>query len=209
MSVTGYEAFCMFQALKLHFTNEAYDYFKYNGKSRTSVNAFESRKDKYFFYKLSRKLSNHDDLMFYVVANLVAEEIPEQLWIGNLLTEEAESKFLDRQKNIQNRSYIFENECANIFSGVDDPNEILRIEDGQHPILLKHFLRNEISIETICTLNQILNFIPMWKNKINDTVLWPKQYLKVVKYTAFLPQDVVKYKLILKKVINENQKVVY
>ena len=30
--MTGYETFSLYQALKLHFTQESYDFFKYNGK---------------------------------------------------------------------------------------------------------------------------------------------------------------------------------
>ena len=39
--MTGYETFSLYQALKLHFTNESYDFFKYNDKSNVSVSAFE------------------------------------------------------------------------------------------------------------------------------------------------------------------------
>ena len=53
--MTGYEAFSLYNSLKLHFSQQTYDYFKYNGKSNISVNSFENRKDKYHFYKLSRK----------------------------------------------------------------------------------------------------------------------------------------------------------
>ena len=59
--ITGYEAFGIYQALKLHFTTENFDYFKYNGKSKISVTSFENRKDKWFFYKLSRKFVNKKD----------------------------------------------------------------------------------------------------------------------------------------------------
>ena len=43
--ITGYEAFSVYSALKLHFTQKSYDYLKYNGKSNISVIAFENRKD--------------------------------------------------------------------------------------------------------------------------------------------------------------------
>ena len=51
--MTGYETFALFNSLKLHFNRESYDYFKYNGKSNISVDAFENRRDKYHFHKLS------------------------------------------------------------------------------------------------------------------------------------------------------------
>ena len=52
---TGFAAFALYNALKLHFTSESYDYFKYNGKTNVSPQSFMTRKDKYQFYKLSRK----------------------------------------------------------------------------------------------------------------------------------------------------------
>ena len=85
--MTGYEAFCLFQAIKLHFTSASYDFFKYNGKSNISVTAFENRKDKYHFYKLSRKFPNKEMLIEFLVANFLEKD---KLWVGDLLNEEAE-----------------------------------------------------------------------------------------------------------------------
>ena len=59
--MTGYEAFGLYESLKLHFSKDSYDFFKYNGKTNISVTSFENRKDKYHFYKLSRKYTNKDD----------------------------------------------------------------------------------------------------------------------------------------------------
>ena len=110
------------------------------------------------------------------------------------------SHYLDRQKVLQSLSYVFENDCRKVFEGLDNPNEILKT-DGDYPILLVRSLRKEIHIETLCILNQLLNFFPMWNKKIADTIRWPEYQRKVIKYASFLPQDTVKYKLILKKVI--------
>ncbi len=64
--MTGYEAFSIYHTLKLHFTSD-YDYFKYNGKCNISPTTFENRRDKYHFYKLSRKYPNKE----------LVEEVPE------------------------------------------------------------------------------------------------------------------------------------
>jgi hypothetical protein len=139
------------------------------------------------------------------VANFVTDE---NIWVGKLLEEEAHSRYLARQKVIQSLSYIFENDCKLIFESCKlisedcklNPNELLKT-DGDYPILLTKALRKEIQIETLCILNTVLNFLPMWTKKIADTIQWPTYRQKIVKYAAFLPQDSVKYKLILKKVI--------
>jgi hypothetical protein len=196
--MTGYETFEIYQALKLHFTSDSYDFFKYNGKTNVSVSAFENRKDKYHFYKLSRKCTNRDDLINFIVANFVEDE---KSWVGNLLMEEADMNYRKRQKVIQSLSYTFENDCKVIFEDcASDPNTVLKT-DGDYPVLLTKTLRKETQIETLCILNEILGFFPMWSRKITDTIRWPEYRKKCIKYTAFLPKDVVKYKLILKRVI--------
>lgn len=198
--IDGYEAFGLYESLKLHFTKDSYDFHKYNGKSNISVTSFENRKDKYHFYKLSRKFSKREDLIEFLVANFVERD---GLWVGDLLTEDAEVNYRSRQKIIQSLSYEFTGDLAKLFDGVDDPNEVIKVVDGDYPILLTYTLQRVIKIETLCILNSILNFLPMWDKKITDTIRWPDLRRKIIKYTAFLPKDSVKYKLILKKVIGK------
>ena len=197
--IDGYEAFGLYESLKLHFTKDSYDFHKYNGKSNISVTSFENRKDKYHFYKLSRKFNKREDLIEFLVANFVERD---GLWVGDLLTEDAEVNYRRRQKILQSLSYEFTGDLAKLFNGVDDPNEVIKVVDGDYPILLTYTLQKETKIETLCILNSILNFLPMWDKKITDTIRWPDFRRKIVKYTAFLPKDSVKYKLILKKVID-------
>jgi hypothetical protein len=195
--MTAFEAFTLYESLKLHFTRDSYDYFKYNGKTNHSPQTFENRKDKYFFYKLSRKYKDKDELSEFLISNFLNSD---KVWVGTLLSEEAEVTHRNRQKILQSLSYTFENDCRKLFDEVKNPNDIL-LTDGDYPVLLTRTLRGEISIETLCILNLILNFLPMWDKKIADTIRWPEFRKKLVKYAAFLPKDVVKYKLILKKVI--------
>lgn len=198
--MTGYEAFSLYESIKLHFTKDNYDFFKYNGKSNISITTFENRKDKYHFYKLSRKFNKKEDLIPFLVANFVERET---LWVGDLLIEDAEVNFQRRQKVLQSLSYQFTNDIEKLFDGISDPNEVIRVVDGDYPILLRHTLQRITQIETLCILNQILGFLPMWDKKITDTIRWPDFRRKIVKYAAFLPRDTVKYKLILKKVIGK------
>jgi len=199
--MTGYETFGLYQALKLHFTQESYDFFKYNGKTNVSVTTFENRKDKYHFYKLSRRLAQKDDMIDFIVANLVEDE---KTWVGSLLMQESEVNYRKHQKIIQSMSYTFENDCKLIFSDcILNPNEVL-MTDGDYPVLLKKGLQKSVNIESMCLLNNMLGFVPMWSKKIADTIHWPNYRMKLLKYSAFIPKDDVKYKLILKKVLNEN-----
>ena len=120
--MTGYEAFTIYHALKLHFNQDSYDYFRYNGKSRITVDNFEKRKDKYYFYKLSRQYTSVEDYRNFLIANFVEDE---KIWVGKLLEEESVINYRNHQKVIQSMSYIFENECRKLFEDVSNPNDVI------------------------------------------------------------------------------------
>ena len=196
--MTGYETYILYHSLKLHFTQDSYDYFRYNGKFRTTVDSFEKRKDKYIFHKLSRKYPSQDEMAQFLIANFIEDP---NVWVGKLLEEESEIVYRNQQKVLQSLSYVFENECKELFQEFKDPNELLKT-NGDYPILLTKTLRKEIHFETLCLMNKILNFLPMWDKKVSDTIRWPEFKRKIEKFTAFLPQDVIKYKLIMKKALS-------
>lgn len=195
--MTGYEAYEIFNGIKLHFTSKTYDYLKYSGKTRTSVDTFDRRKDKYYFHRISRKFEREEYVSF-LVYNFVEKD---KIWIGDLLDTPAEDVYNKHVKVIQSMSYVFENECKELFENVENPNSLL-MTSGDYPVLLTKYLRGEVSLETLCILNYILNFMPMWENKIADTIRWPEINLKLKKFSCFFTVDVVKYKNILKKIIN-------
>ena len=198
--MTGYEAFSLYTSLKLHFNSDSYDYFRYNGKVNTSVDAFENRKDKWHFYKLSRRFANEEQGRDFIVANLVHDP---NVWVGNLLVEESNIQYRKRQKVIQSLTYTFTNEIVSLFEH-KDANASFIIHDGEYPELLQKLLHDEISIETVCVLNKLLNFLPVWDKKINDTIHYPTVSRKIKKYTPFILFESTKYKIILKKEYDAN-----
>jgi hypothetical protein len=192
--MTGYEAFSLYNSLKLHFTSNSYDYFKYNGKSNISIEAFENRKDKYHFYKLSRQ-NEKEDYIEFLVSNFL---IKENLWAGDLLQEEAIITYKLRMANIQSLGYKFQSDCQKLKDSVSSPNELL-ITDGDYPKLLAMTLQKDIHLETLVIMNSIMNFLPMWDKKISDTIRYPEFSRKVKKYAPFLQFDKEKFKNIIMK----------
>jgi hypothetical protein len=103
-------------------------------------------------------------------------------------------------EQIHVNDYIKNNNNRNIVC--QKGHELILVNGGDHPKLLKSFMRKEIEIETLCVLDSILNFVTMWKQKIKDDIVWPNHRLKIVKYRDFLPKDKTKFKVILRKIIN-------
>ena len=196
---TGFASFALYNALKTHFTSKSYDFFKYNGKTNVSKETFLKRKDKYSFYKLSRKFSLEELRNFYI-ANFVYGDAS---WVGEMTGPEGEVAYKKWQKINQSLTYVFENDILGLV-GNDSPEQMLIVNDGQHPTLLREVMSGAISVETLCILNDIMNFFPMWNRKISDDIIWPNWRLKCEKYAPFIQYDKVKFKNILKEVVTEH-----
>lgn len=195
---TGFAAYALFNAIKLHFTG-SYDYFKYNGKVTVTKDNFSHNKGKYQFYKLSRKY-DLDELRSFYTANFIKEDIQ---WVGQLMTPEAENNYKNWQKRTQALTQTFKDDIIKCIQQVDDLDDLLKVKRNDFPYLLHGLMRNDICIETICILNGILNFLPMWNKKIEDDIIWPSWRNKIEKYTPFINYDRSKFKSVLKELINE------
>lgn len=196
---TGFAAFALYNAMKLHFTSDSYDYFKYNGKTNVSKQSFTVRKDKYQFYKLSRKY-DLEELKNYYVANFINGN---GNWVGDMLGPDGEDNYTKWQKTIQSLTYTFENDIIYLLDRVDEPNDLILVKSNEFPKLLQYVMDRSIAIETIIILNDIMNFIPMWSKEIYDDIVWPDWRRKIEKYSAFLNYDKKKFKEILKEKIKE------
>jgi len=192
---TGFAAFAMFHALKLHFTG-SYDYVKYNGKTNVSKQSFSIRKDKFTFYRLSRKYSL-DELRNYYISNFIVQHVN---WVGDITGPDNEENYKKWQKRIQSLTYQFESDIIHV---LDNHNDIFKVESGNYPKLLVETMHGKVAIETLVILNDLLNFFPMWEKKISDDIVWPELKTKCEKYKPFLFYDKNKMKNILQEKIKD------
>ena len=183
-----FEAYKKYLALKQHFTRDSYDYFKYNGKVNAKSTSFDVRKDKYMFYKLSKK----KDVEGYLIANMLNSD---KSWIGDLLSSESEEVYINWLKRQESLSYVFQNDLSKLD---DDMNLNFKSKDGEYPLALVLYFRNEICLETLIIINEILNIFKHWNKTIKDTVVWPDIFKKCQKYQSFLKFDKRTYVNLLK-----------
>ena len=194
--MNGYDLYCIYQAIKLHFTSESYNFFQYDGKTRVSVDAFQKRRDKFLFHRLARKYRD-DEMVPFLVANFVSSD---DNWTKSLLEEEAESTYREWKRKTDSMSKIYVEDLEKIASK-DNFNELFKVEDGQFPKLLTAFLQNDVTIETMVILNNIFDFIRIWDKKISDDIIYPKVSRKIRKYGSFLNVNVDKYKALTKETL--------
>ncbi len=196
---SGFSAFAIFNAIKLHFTSSSYDFFRYNGKSNVTKQNFANRKDKYSFYKLSRKYRNEDLVNFYV-ANFLVKDIT---WVGDIIGAEGEDNYKMWQKRNQSLNYRFKEDIMYLVDKVSVSSDMIKVKDGQYPLLLNETMQGAVSIETLSILNHMMGFFEMWNKKISDTIIWPTWKMKCERYTPFIHYDESKYKETFKEAIKE------
>ena len=195
-----FDAYKCYLSLKNHFTKDNYDYFKYCGKSRATVQSFYKRKDRMWFEKIARQKSDQEVVDFFV-ANFVSCPDPETLWIGEMM-KEGEGRYQNWQKKIQSLSYFFKEESQSLF-GENKFQDIFKCAKG-HPILLKKHLSGQVSLETMVLLDKIFAYSKNFDKKLQDPV-WETVSRRVKKYTPFINTDVFLIRKILKEIILEDQ----
>ena len=200
---TGFAAFALYNSLKLHFTSDSYDYFKYHGKTNVSKQTFSTRKDKYYFYKLSRKYGIEELKNFYV-ANFVSGN---DKWVGSML-QDGEENYTKWSKKQQSLTYTVENEIIDLFDKVDGEEHwsmegYFKPVDGGWPNLITRMLHGKISLETVCILVDIIGCMPRWEKEITEDIIWPSHQRIIKKYTPFIEYDKKKFTQFLKEKIKE------
>jgi hypothetical protein len=198
MRLSAYDTYCLFIALKNHFTQPNYDFFKYQGKTRVSKESFLSRRDKYQFQKLCRKYDD-TEIREFIIANLVNSD---KSWVGDLLQDEADDIYRSFVKRQQSISYLFENEIQKAFSSVGSPEELFKVTD-QLPKIIMLYLQKDISLETLIILNDFIGFFSKYDIKLQSDFLYPKIKLQADKLKPFMLYDKVRMKGILKNKIEE------
>ena len=192
-----YEVYITYLAMKKHFTTKTYDYFKYNGKVKASEQAFYKRSDRYFFERMSRKLSD-DEVKMYFVSSFIASENPSAVWVGEII-QSGERNYMGMSKRLQSLSYNFSQEVSELFDEYE-LGQVFDCSEG-HPPALKRYLGGDMSIETFTILDIVFGFSKNFTKRLKDPV-WETVGLKVKKYKPFMSIDTDKYKKILRSVVN-------
>lgn len=195
--VKPFDVYKCYLGIKNHFTKPKYDYLRYAGKSRASLDSFYKRRDRYFFEKLSRQKDDSEVVEFFV-SNFVTCDNPETLWIGDIVRK-GEDNYTEWKKRVQSLSYHFKTEVENVFQDKDF-DSMFKIEGSGHPDVVRLHLQKELSIETFVILNRILGFKDHFDKKLTDPI-WQFLSLRIQKYDSFLHIDIFKYKKILRQVI--------
>ena len=184
-----FEAFQEYVSLKAHFSREAFDYFKYNGKTNVSVKTYEGRSDRWFFRKLA-KLPQPKEFLVSAFLN------DPEAWIGNIVRDDSLTRIhRERMARVESLTYHMKSELES----TDLHLKTLLSVEGDRPVIIKLHSQGKVSLETATVLSHVSGVIPKWDSKISDDIVWPRTRFKMVKYAPFISYDKQKIVTMIKQ----------
>jgi hypothetical protein len=199
IAMTPFDVYRHYLALRLHFTTDKYDVIKQQGRVRATKESFLKRRDLVSITRVAESYSDKD-----VVEFLVANFISGDRW-GGVFNTDAKERYLDWKKRIESMSYNFEKEIKHINNLAEDNNrefkDLFSVQEGQHPPIVKMYMKGVVSIETLVILNKLNSFASKLDLELKDDLVWPDISRIVKKYSPFLSVNKEKYNAILKRSI--------
>lgn len=201
--MTGFEVYQMYLSLKLHFSKDSYDYFKFQGKTKASQQSFDKRKDSYFFKKLAVRFER-DKIQEYFLSNFVSDN---RGYIKEIIRPSGEIIYQDWKSKQENFVDIFKEELCHLLDNIDKPydqnfDQLFVCTRGRHPILISSYLRKEICLESLIVFECCLGYVKQIDQVLTDPI-WKQIKIQILKYSPFLQIDCKEYKAIILNQLKE------
>ena len=188
--MSEFEAYKMYLALKAHFQTDAYDVVKMQGRIRASRKSFNGLGKEFAFRRLVKLYDREETVCNFMVANFITGS----RW-GGVFDTQAAKTYMDWQRRNQSLGYLFEQDLIRLQSEAADDEvvNVFEFEAGTHPYILRAFLRNSISPETLVILDKLTAWVTACKLDDTDPV-WTDVRRLIVKYKPFVRINLEKFK---------------
>lgn len=202
--MNGYEVFCAYQAVKLHFTTDTYCYFKYNGKVATKPAGFEKRKDVYAFHRLARELQDHEVIPF-MVSNMI---LNDKVWAKDLTSTHAMETYRKWRDMRLTLEATFDADIAAIVEHLNKKNMGIRnmfsVQKNRFPEIWVMMNHGEIKPETVAILHGLTGVLDLWDKHYGSgsssaDYIYEKTSKFLRKYEPFLSVDAHTFKNIVQR----------
>ncbi len=182
--LTPYDFFKLSQALQLHFKKDNFDWFK-TPAIRCSPTKFDGRKDAKLYSYVASKIKAKDLVQFYL-ANMIDSKTNV---VYNF--DEAKQNFAQYTKKLISLSNNFKEDLNKIGNELEkmkkDVDKLFEVEYNRHPMIVKMFLGDKISIETMILIDKFGRpFIEEYDERFVKDIVWEKISQRLRKYSPFL-----------------------
>jgi hypothetical protein len=179
-----FKAYRTYLALRAHFTTDDYDIVKMKGRFKASRKAFDGLGKEFAFRRIC-KLYKDEEVINFMVANFISGN----KW-GGVFDMDAARQYQEYKKRRESLRYTFEQDLNRLSEEREGDLTIFGFEYGHHPLILKAYLRNSISIETLVIIDKLTGFTDFML--LDDTV-WNDVKRLIKKYRPFVKFDKEQY----------------
>lgn len=158
----GLQAYRYYLAVKLHFTQESYDIFKYDGRVKLANGSFERRNDRKLFDGLAYRYPSDQELIFFLVSNFAYghDDVLYDFEIGKKF-------YTEWIKRKESRTYLFTQELKRIISAAEDISKDDIFFQKSFPEVINMLFRKELSVETLAIIHSKNQFLDHASNQNN------------------------------------------
>lgn len=173
-SQNGLNAYKTYVALRLHFTKDNYDYFRFGGSTNASLESYQKRKDAIFFEMIGK----HPDPVNFIAFSFASFD---KVFAKELATNQKFKQNYEQMKaQLDSVSYQLKQ--------ISDASYFATI-GGKHPHIITDYLSNKISLILLCAADAALDLTKIYDQQIKDPIVWPKISTKIKKLKPFLALD--------------------
>lgn len=180
MMHVGYDSYKTHTALNLHFSKGNYDYFKYNGNVKVSVNKFNANGFRWSYAAISKKYPK-TFYWFY----LAYKQLGFKYAKPKMLMQCLRNKLIDVQYTMLSEhtflDTVFKTELETIrevYISNNNSNEM-------YPLVYNLYIDNIISLETLLLINEVADDI-FFESNSKDIVSWPLICNNMNRITGFI-----------------------
>lgn len=177
--MNGFEVYREYIAIKLHFTNNSYDYFKLEGRTTANILSYNKRKDQYFFDYLAKNGGDESDIRMKLVLYFLNER---HMYIKEIVEEyrKRPNYFLQWLGFIEGFPYT----AIKQFNDIRD--EFIKTKQSidvfRSPLMFEKYLEKELYAESFILFDSFFKISKLLKNNL----LWKEESKILKKYFPFI-----------------------
>jgi hypothetical protein len=208
LKIKPYDAYCIHNAVRLHFQSEKYDYFRYNGKTRVvQPSEFTKNKQRFDYLRLVRKCPTAIEVQNFCACNYAMD----RAWfITKNDTTESLERFSKWKRFYEMPFHFFAKDLSKardrVIQNQFPANALWNRVGENNPILYDLWLSGEIQTETVCVLDHIMGIFQLWDDSQQYDPCWEDLCFSVPQYTPFvmgLVVDLDEYRDKVKEIVME------
>jgi hypothetical protein len=183
--MNGFEVYREYIAIKLHFTNDYYDYFKVGGRTTANIHSYNKRKDQYFFDYLAKNGGDESDIKMKLVLYFLNER---HMYIKEIVEEyrKRPNYFLQWLGFIEGFPYTAIKQFGEIRDGFikakSSTISTQNIDVFHSPIIFEKYLEKEIYAESFILFDSFFKISKLLKHNL----LWKEESKILKKYFPFV-----------------------